>query len=333
MPGPLRVRLANAGAFATGGAAGVLALSGFWLWHLWELTGNPFFPYFNEIFRSPFGPIGNNRTRHAMPRGMLEALFYPVVFTLAPWRIDGVVRDPKLLLAFLVIPVSLILAALGRRKGWGNALAEPTLATFLLIFAAIAYALWQVLFSIYRYVIPLEMLVPLLLVVAAGFLPLRPPRPALAAALLLLLSLPSQVSPVFRTGWGDLAWRPFVHAAPPPGLDLGGALVVAPGWYPGWQPYAFVIPFFPREVAFVHVLGQPHQDALLFEGFLPWIDRRIASHDGPIHLLYTPPGEAYAAESIAAHGLVADFASCRPIAATLGRPLSLCPVSRVQAAR
>lgn len=335
MPGPATVRLANGAAFALGGALGVLALSGFWLLHLWELTGNPFFQHFNEVFRSPFGPIAYNRTRHAMPRGLFETLAYPLVFTRAPWRIDSTVRDPKLLLLFLTVPAALMLSALRGGKGRGNALAEPALGLFLLLFAAFSYAafsyaVWQGLISIYRYIIPLEMLAPLLLVVAAGALVVRPPRAAIAAAVLVALSLPFQMSLDTRVSWRDLAWRPFVQASPPD-ADLDGAIVVAPGWYPGWQPYAFVIPFFPREVAFVHILGRPHQDALLFSGFLPWIEERIARHAGPIHLLYTPPGEEHAADSLAAHGLVADFAACRPITATLGRTFSLCPVARAGA--
>ncbi|WP_137179526.1 hypothetical protein [Roseomonas sp. AR75] len=328
VPGPVATRMANAACFALGGALGVLAFSGFWLWHLWELTGNPLFPYFNEIFRSPFAPAGNNRTLHAMPRSLWEALAWPFIFTWKPWRIDGDVRDPKLLIAYLAVPLGIACALLRRQRGDDTTLAEPRIGLFLLVAGACAYLLWLGLFSIYRYILPLEMLAPLLIVVAIGFLPLRAALRSPALALGLLAAAPIQPSTMFRLPWGGGAFLPYVHATVPAEFDYRDAIVVAPGWSPGWQPYGYTIPFFPPQVAFVHVLGAEHQDARIFEGFLPWIERRIAEHRGPIYLLYTPPHRDAPAASIAKHGLVADFAACRPIRGSIGRELALCPVRR-----
>jgi hypothetical protein len=327
-PGPYRQRLANAASYGVGLGIGVIAVSGFWLWHLWQLTGNPLFPYFNDLFHSPLAPVASNRTRYAMPRNALEAVTYPFVFTWAPWRITSPARDLKLLVAYLVVPVGIACALFGRRRGTGNRLAEPRFGLFLLIAMAATYVVWLWLFSIYRYVVPLEMLVPLLVVVAVGFMPLTTGRRLLALAVLLLLVVPIQPSNSDRLPWGNLAWQPFVQVRPPDGFDFSAAMVVAPSWYPGWQPYAFVIPFFPPDMSFIYIVGREVPDVALVSRFLPEIADRIARHTGPLYVLYTPPGEADVAASLARHGLVADFAGCRPVVANIGRPFALCPVSR-----
>ncbi len=41
------------GCFALGGAVGALGTGGAWAWWLWAQFGNPVFPFYNEIFRSP----------------------------------------------------------------------------------------------------------------------------------------------------------------------------------------------------------------------------------------------------------------------------------------
>ncbi|MGC5254696.1 hypothetical protein, partial [Escherichia coli] len=61
----------------------------------------------------------------------------------------------------------------GRAKNNPQAVAEPQAARYLLWVAVISYFAWLGLFGIYRYVVPLEMLAPLLIVFAAGMLPLK----------------------------------------------------------------------------------------------------------------------------------------------------------------
>jgi hypothetical protein len=317
-------RLVGPMAYGVGLGIGVLAVSGYWLWHLWQTTGNPLFPYFNDIFRSPLAPVGSNRTRHAMPANWTEALTWPWVFTRAPWRFDAVTRDPKLLVAYVMVPLGLLAALYGR----ANWLAEARRGLFLLFVASVSYLAWLLLFSIYRYVIPLEMLAPLLILVAVGFLPLagRWRRVAVVAAMLAIL--PIQPSNRDRIAWAGAQWAPFVAARPPEGMDLRNALVVVPGWHPGWRANAFTIPFFPPEVSFVRIIAHDDPANRLVTGFDDEIARRIATHPGPILVLYTPPGEAHVAASLARHALVADFAACGRLWTSIGGPLALCPVRR-----
>jgi hypothetical protein len=128
--------------------------------------------------------------------------------------------------------------------------------------------------------------------------------------------------------WNGGAWTRFVEATPPAGLDLTGALVVVPGWHPGWQPNAFVIPFFPPEIAFLRIVAHDDPAGRLVTGYDAAIAARIAAHAGALLVLMTPGGETHVSASLARHALAADFAACHRIEASIGRPLALCPVRR-----
>jgi hypothetical protein len=317
-------RLWHASAFGAGIVLGVLITSGFWLLHLWQTTGNPLFPYFNDWFRSLLAPIGNNRTRHAMPQGMLETAAWPFVFTRAPWRIDSPVRDPKLMVAYVVVPLGIV-AALWRGR-WRDP--AERLGLLLLVACAASYVAWLQLFSIYRYLIPVEMLVPLLLVISVRMWGLAPRMQRIATIALLLVVVPIQPSNRDRIPWNGAQFAPFVQAASPVGMDLTGALVVVPGWHPGYRPNAFVIPFFPPAVGFLRIIAHDDPAGLLVTGFEDAIARRIASHDGPVFVLMTPGGEEPVSASLARHRLVADFRQCGRLTTSIGGPLALCPVRR-----
>ncbi|WP_043834598.1 hypothetical protein [Muricoccus aerilatus] len=324
-------RIAHGAAYGVGILLGLTLTSGFWLWHLWQATGNPLFPYFNHVFHSPLGSVSDDRARNAMPRDLLEALAYPFVFTRMPWRIDSpVLRDPKLMVAYLVVPFSILFALFGRQR-IRDMRAEKRFSLFLLVAAAVTYALWLHLFSIYRYIVPLEIMVPLLLVVAAGFLPLPARAKRWAVVGLLLLVVPVQPSNRDRLPWNGTQFDRFVKAVPPAGMDLSGAMIVVPGYHPGWRPNAFVIPFFPPEVSFLRILAFDNPAERMAMGFEAMATERIAAHVGPFFVLETPGGEEHVAASLARHGLTAEFSGCRPVAANAGSPLALCPARRENA--
>jgi hypothetical protein len=77
--GPGAARRARAVALlGLGGALGCALAYGAWGWFLWEWFGNPFGPFFNDIFRSPWFPPENPRDTNFLPKGMVQALAYPL---------------------------------------------------------------------------------------------------------------------------------------------------------------------------------------------------------------------------------------------------------------
>lgn len=309
-----------------------LALSGWWLWRIWQETGNPLFPYFNDLFQSPVAPVGNNRASGAMPEGLLETLFYPLLFTLEPRRIDSFVHDTKLLLFYLASPLGLVAGWLGLRRPparGGGEWVEPRRALVLLLALYASYWVWLAAFSIHRYMVPLEMAVPLVLVATVGLLPLPQRWRAVLAVLLLVAALPIKPDWRHRVSWEGRLWQPFLLAEPPAEIDYGDALVLIPGWHPGWYPKAWVIPFFPPETAFsrIRAVKPAAEELLLLDGA---VAERIEAHRGPLYALFTdsPLSLPPVVESLARVSLRPDFAACRAVAVNAGHPLKLCPVRR-----
>src|SRR5260370_20484142 len=110
-----------------------------------------------------------------------KALLFPFLVVSAQVMATGVpffdLRVPAL--SVLTI-ISLPLLAIGRRHPPLNLAAR-----FVLVFAAVAYVLWLVLFSIWRYLLPIEMLAPRLITALVGVIvpaaPMPHPAPSISA--------------------------------------------------------------------------------------------------------------------------------------------------------
>jgi hypothetical protein len=91
--GGAAARARGVGLLSLGGALGFTAAYGPWGWFLWERFGNPFGPFFNDVFRSPLFPPDGQRDLRFLPDGLAEALAYPLLWAR---RSEGVVLEPPL---------------------------------------------------------------------------------------------------------------------------------------------------------------------------------------------------------------------------------------------
>lgn len=136
--------------------------AGWWYWLLWQEFGNPLFPQFNALFQSPLAAQGAVADTRWLPGGIGEHLFWPLLFTFDPRRISEISLVSGIW-AMLAIAAVLLLARklLGRRDA-GRVVLAPALRS-LLAFFVVSYLLWQIVFSIHRYLAALELVAPLLL--------------------------------------------------------------------------------------------------------------------------------------------------------------------------
>lgn len=278
-------RIGQAWWFGLGVLAGLAATAGYWWATMWRLYGNPVFPQFNDIFRSPLAaPLGVLDTDH-LPRTLGEALLWPFVFT------RDIARIAEVPLRQLIWPLlTVLLVAYAVRLLWryarhrsnstgnstsngssvasGSAEAEHHAASelagrplapaarVLLVFMLLAYVIWLKLFSIYRYLVPLELLAPLLVwLLCHGLMAAaRAQRVAgWALAVCALYTLP------FVT-WGHSGWTAVAFRAEAPQLAQPQASVV----YMVRTPMAWLTRFFQPEVAFMAIgSGFPESPAYL----------------------------------------------------------------------
>ena len=150
-----RSALSEAIAFGVGGLIAFAAIDGAWLWGNFTAYGNPIFPYMNNVFHSDLIAPEPWADLRFLPKTTLMALFYPAYWAFRP---SGAVselsmRDPRMLLGC----VSALIVVLGFVWRWLRSRTAPPIGSFeslgfsLAIVFLASFALWEKLWSIYRY--------------------------------------------------------------------------------------------------------------------------------------------------------------------------------------
>lgn len=285
--------------------AGFLLVNGHWMWQLWREFGNPLFPLFGSVFGGDFVAPAELRDTRWLPRGALEWLFYPLVWADQPRRVSELwfldLRLPLLFLALLALP-------LWRRRARAP-LPQPRMLDFVLLAVVLAYLLWLALFGYYRYLVVLEMLAPLLLVVALLALPWRIGL-ATACAVLVIVGLATR-----PPRWGRLAHYGdhYVEVMLPARAQVANALVV----FGSREPLAFLAPAFPDSTRFVRIVGNVLGPPLPEWALDRAVYERLHRHDGPLLLLASDVNETSLQQALRRHRLTATAGACDPVDSNL----------------
>ena len=303
--------------------AGFLATYGFWGATLYREFANPFFPYFNEFFRSPWAEPVSLVDPNYGPRNALQAVFFPLYFARESRMVSEVsFRDWRL--ATLLV---LALVALGRwlwSRRYGEARAPRDLAAsghawrLLGAFTLASYLAWLALFGIYRYLVPLEMVsAPLIVACVLYIAPGRNARRALVIILVALL-----VGTTRAPSWGRLDFRgAYLDVAVP---DLAPRALVIMGYA---EPMAYAIPFARPDARFVY----PWNNFLRYDQRNLMAERAralIGEHRGAIYSMDIHNGDKLK-ELLDQYGLERDARSCLPIRSYLDwSAIRLCRVFR-----
>jgi hypothetical protein len=331
-PGPVRDRFAACVAAGLGAGAGLLVSGGFWMARMYTEFGNPFFPFFNRLFGSPFAGAGDGRDLRYLPASLWEYLIYPVIFSVdgnriseAPWR------DFRLLAVFAVA-VCLTGFVLGNRLAGRTSAVERRLAgsagaRMVLWTALLGYVGWLVLFSIYRYAVPLEMLAPLLLCIMLTAL--TGTRIGVAATVggCLFLVAATQKADFARKDWGD---EPFVGAEVPAAYrGLRDAVILMAGR----SADAHFIPAFDPSNRFVRLDGFDYVYRV-DDPFTRQAAAVVASHSGPVLAMFRRDLRGRGAEdAFRAFGFAIEDASCATVESEVRppEPTFLCRLKRLPA--
>lgn len=343
----LRVRAALL--FGIGVLIGIALAGGHWYWKMWVMFGNPLFPQFNSLFHSPMaGPMALGDTRF-LPHGLIEYLLWPFIFVLDPVRVSEIKIASPIWALLYFMGAALLLKKL-LRYGATQPAPHATIPmpdkkiTVLAIFFVISYVTWMMLFSIYRYLVPLELLAPLVLwLVAKSLLPR-----VVAGKIVLVLLIGVVASNFFpRANWGyaPLA-NAYLKADVPVFATPSQSIVFTLHHH---APLGWLITQFPKELAFVSLDSNfPESDA-----YRARIAAMMAARSGPMYAMYDVRGAqpdsslneqqlaksltkdramlAGAIETLSSRNLVLDPASCITRPAYIGNllhPYRMCQVRR-----
>jgi hypothetical protein len=330
LPGGVWARLRAAFVFGIGVLAGIAASAGHWYWKMWSVFGNPLFPQFNDRFHGPLAaPIGIGDTGW-LPKGLAEKFLWPFIFALDSKRV-GELKLTLLLWPALYVAFVLLAFQLAVRRSAAPVDAVAARQRMLLAFFGLAYLGWLNLFGIYRYLIPLELLAPLVLWLLLQCLAPSPRAERIGAAVLLVAT----VAGLPHASWGHARWsRTAFSAEVPVFADPRQSMVFT---VHGDPPMGWLVTLFPNNLAFVS-LGSGFPES---QGYQDRVTAMVASRRGPLYVMLQadrhdpeqPRGEADRRMAQQAdrealgkargllwnYGFVLDDASCRLHPAFIGR--------------
>ena len=249
VPWPARLRLGFL--FGLGVLLGFALTGGFWVAAMWHDYGNPLYPQFSAVFPSPLTSGVNAVDARWFPHGWVQVLFWPLLFTLNSHYVSEL-RVFQVIWALLYL---LFLAwggwTLSRRLRHRDAPAMEPRRLYVFAYIGIAFLLWMKLFGVYRYLVAIEMLAPLavfmLLVHLLGHeRGRRVTGWALGFAVFVVLMGATR-------SWGHAPWADPLYRADVPSITAPATTTVLTTQAGDGEPYAWLVPFFPRETAFLGV--------------------------------------------------------------------------------
>jgi hypothetical protein len=324
--GTVRERLKRplvAGAFM---ALGFLATYGWWGWILWREFANPFFPYFNATFQSPWWEPTDLFDRNFGPRNWRQWIFFPIFFVRDQRLVAEVgFRDLRIAVLFALVVMCWLASRWRNLRENPNAAAPPDgredgAWRGLVLFALVSYLAWLKLFGVYRYLAALELVSGALIVGCVVYLA---PRGIFRVALVLGLTMLLVATTRVGEGWGRAAFGERYFDVQAPELPPGSLVIV------GYRhPLAYAIPFFRTDTRFVSPannfldIGQRNRLALRAQ-------EAIRMHKGPRFLLEYRERNAHDVRTLAHFGLESVDAACVPVKSSMDVDyMRLCPLTR-----
>jgi len=314
----LRRFVPQAARFCLAAGLGGMLADGFFMWKMWRLFENPLFPFYNNVFRSPYAePLPFDDPRF-LPATFWQALAYPFIWATRTTSVvsEPPLRDPR----FAAVLVLGVLAGLRWLVACRPAISRPWLG--LLVFWGVAYVFWLKKFAILRYLAGLELLTGILL--CAGLLMLLRSRRlalgcmAVAAAFLLAITR--------YPDWGRLPFSTRAMDVRVPTLSPESIVFFLDG-----EPMAYVVPFFDKRVRFVGLhnnLIEPGQKNILAREALLLVRHQPES----LFLLHSRIGDLAMEQTLREYGLECLNHACVMILHNNEGVLRLCRLRRIAGA-
>ncbi len=248
-----------------------------WFMTMQSCFQSPVFPFFNQIFRSPWADAVNFSDQRFLPRDWFQYLFYPLYWFSANNLVtELVMRDLRVGVAMLVSGGYAIKAAIMSLNGgyaMNSALAMTRSERFALVFFWVSYTIWLLSFSIYRYAVPVEMLSgPVIVMLVSHCLK----KTSLRLALLGLLAAVIAATTVYPD-WGRARFGRELIEVNFPELPSGSLVLML-----GADPMSYVIPFANSDVRFVspsNNFTHPDKSNLIQQR----LNHVVRTHPGPIY--------------------------------------------------
>ena len=326
-PAALRRAFVEAFVFGVAVLAGTLVTAGPWMWALWTHFQNPIFPYANVWIKSPWWGQYEVMGRRFGPHTLLEWLVFPFdlgspspFYVTEMGYVDG--RIPALYGVALTAAAAALLQRFGtradvRRASTGD---DPGMAPtwrLLGVFWVVSFLLWTAQYSIFRYLVPLELLAGALLVGLLRWL-VRPAAGGVAAIMMAALLVGTTVV----ADWWRIDFGPRWFSVQLPTIDSNALVLLTTD-----GPMSYVLPFFPRDARHLGInnsISDARRKTLMEEAIV----RAIRTHKGPIYALTYPKGTGV--DALLERRIMIITETCLPVLTNMRTsPIELCRVIRM----
>lgn len=322
-----RSRFMSAFLFSASWFVWFLLLYGPWALHLYQLTGNPFFPMFNNIFHSPWAKANAALDTRFLPKTTMQVLFYPFYWMVASNRptISELphFQDPRMAFAYMAVVLIVGMFMLTRIKK--RAHHTPMLIWAMTFYFVVSYVIWQTLFSIMRYYVSLEAVGAILIAATIFEAAHLVPQHLRKITLLVISTITFGVAMLLTRypNWGHVpfARKVFVYTAP----DFPKrALIVLAN-----QPTGYAAMLMGMKEPSLHFLGLPrYLETWGYREFMHadlgrQLMREIRRHRGNEFVAYSvhsPPPVS----RLDFMGLRMELNRCRDFSSNLGPRLRIC---------
>ncbi|QAU24065.1 hypothetical protein EO087_08725 [Dyella sp. M7H15-1] len=303
------------------GTVGVLVSGGWWFFYLTLQYQNPLFPYFNDIFHSPWWSSTMMTDLRFFPHSVLQWIAYPV-FWLVPNHdlVTEVDFADGRVLAGLIGAVGCVfrLAMTAASKPSSTQhLSVRKYACAMAVFFLASYLLWLRMFSIYRYAMPLETLSPLLLAIFLSFKTKSPKfaHPIVPGSLFIVVSLSIMLTTKYPD-WMRTSYSGAVLSTQTT-LDARDATIVGAA---GDPPISFIFTLMPDAAHFVTIDDGGVIGTRLFEKAT-----YVIAHSNKIYVLYQQDKNPHILTDVQHYwGLTRSTEPCIPVKANIGGNFTAC---------
>ncbi|WP_250472897.1 hypothetical protein [Caballeronia sp. GAFFF1] len=338
-PVSLPRRVLTAFLFGVGVLAGLALTGGFWFAQMWHQYGNPLYPQFSSVFPSPLTSSVAIVDTVWFPKNVWESLAWPFIFSVDPRRV-GQARLHQVIWALAYVCFWWWVGARAvRRLRRKESAPLPPRGRYVIAYVAIGYVVWMNVFSIQRYLVSIELCLPLVIYLMLRQMTTYERATKLAKRAFIACSM--LVVAGGAHSWGHERWSGKMFSINLPPLSAAERTTVI--LTAGDPPLGWLVPMFPESVAFATIRSA-------FPQARPAYDERIHamahSRGGPVYALipaYLDKGAYDAARNareiadsqtaLADYGFVLDVGSCKLYDARIGAGVYPYQWCRVESAR
>ncbi len=293
---------------------GFLLANGYWMYFLNHHFDNPLFPYYNTLFHSPYAPLKTYKDPNFYQQHLFTLPFY-IAKGEATSVSDAPLQDLRLAILYvaviiflikslyqkLIIRNSIVSTSIGDRRPW----------LLITCTAIVSYLVWFYNFSIYRYVLPIELIIGVFFTyIICDFFKSTVVRIGILIALIAIFTLSTSYP-----NWGRISSGKQFFFVETPALPKDSTVLFLSA------PLAYTIPFFSSDTRFIGVPFYIGSNTISDRIF-----RKLKGSLFSLQFLNSDSTELASKKILMKYGILNQNKECYIMNTNIGDKLKLCPL-------